>query len=116
MASCSFTVTVFNVCIQDDTNPNNVLLFITSGAQTGQYRFCCNGTTFTGVGTVKQIGSSFTLSHTPPDRRVQGTLNIDGTSTASLQAPPGTTKCTITDKPNIGVHTCICGSAGPGCP
>jgi subtilisin-like proprotein convertase family protein len=116
MASCSFTVTVFNVCIQDDTNPNKVLLFITSGAQTGQYRFCCNGTTFTGVGTVKQIGSSFTLSHTPPDRRVQGTLNIDGTGTASLQNPPGTTLCTITDKPTIGVHTCICGSPGAGCP
>src|SRR5262245_59297125 len=56
-ANCSFTVTVFNVCIQDDSNPNNVLLFITSGSQTGQYRFCCDGTTYTGVGTVKQIGS-----------------------------------------------------------
>ena len=114
-ASCSFTVTVFNICIQDDSDPTKVLLLITSGAQTGQYRFCCNGTTFTGTGIVKQIGSNFTFTHTPPDRRVQATFNIDTTSTASLQVPPGSTLCTIIDKPFIGVHTCICGSAGAGC-
>jgi hypothetical protein len=114
-ASCSFTVTVFGICIQDDSDPSKVLLFITSGTQIGQYRFCCNGTTFTGTGTVKQIGSNYTLSHTPPDRRVQATFNIDTTSTASLQVPPGTNLCTITDKPNIGVHTCLCGSPGAGC-
>src|SRR5262249_44099868 len=61
-ASCQFTVTVFNICIQDDSDPSKVFLLITSGAQTGQYRFCCNGTTFTGVGTVKRIGSSFTFT------------------------------------------------------
>src|SRR5262249_32787033 len=52
-ASCMFTITVFGICIQDDSDPSKVLLIITSGAQTGQYRFCCNGTTFTGTGTVK---------------------------------------------------------------
>ncbi len=115
-ATCSFTVTVFNICIQDDSNPNNVLLFITSGPETGDYRFCCGGAApRTGRGIVKQIGSSYTLSHQPPNRRVQATFNIDTTSTASLQEPAGTIICTLTDRPTVGIKTCICGSPGQGC-
>ncbi len=114
-ATCSFTVTLFNICIQDDSNPNNVLLFITSGPETGSYRFCCGGAApRTGIGTVKQIGSSYTLSHQPPNRRVQATFNIDTTSTASLQEPAGTIICTLTDRPTVGVKTCICAAGGGG--
>src|SRR6185503_12292687 len=48
-ATCSFTVTVFNVCLQDDANPTIVFL---GNATTGAYRFCCGGTIFTGTATV----------------------------------------------------------------
>ena len=48
-ATCSFTVTAFNVCLQDDTNPNSRLLINTF---TGEYRFFCANTPtpFAGIG------------------------------------------------------------------
>jgi hypothetical protein len=109
-ASCAFIVTVFNVCLQDNTNPNNVLLF---NSFTGDYIFCCNGTTFTGRGKVTRRGQVITLDHATTDRRVTG--RIDGTAKAgsgSLQSPPGTLRCTITDS-NTGNNTCNCGAAPP---
>ena len=39
-ATCSFPVTVFTLCLQDNSNPGNVVLIDSS---TGAYRFCCNG-------------------------------------------------------------------------
>jgi hypothetical protein len=104
-ATCSFTVSVFNACLQDESSPTTVLLFNTL---TGDYRFCCNGTTYTGKGTVVKQGSTYTLTHNPADRRL--TAKLDGgtnTGTASFQTPPGTTKCTITDK-NITNNSCSC--------
>jgi len=52
-ATCSFTVTVFNVCLQDDSNPSLVFL---GNTVTGAYRFCCGGTVFTGVALVTMRG------------------------------------------------------------
>ncbi|HSB09838.1 MAG TPA: HYR domain-containing protein [Blastocatellia bacterium] len=104
-ASCSFSVTVFDVCLQDDTNPNTVLLF---NSQTGAYKFCCGGTTYTGTGTVSVKGCLITLSHSAGDRRLSA--SIDKTQfkgIASLQSPPGVTKCTITDR-DIRNNTCKC--------
>lgn len=105
MASCSFTVTVFNGCLQDDSNSGTVVLFNTT---TGQYRFCCNGTAFTGTGTPMLRGCTFTLQHIAPDRRVQ--ISVDFSvkkGTASLQSPPGTKRCTIIDR-DITNNTCNC--------
>jgi hypothetical protein len=102
-ASCSFLVTVFNICIQDDSNPNNVLVFITSGAQTGRYRSVAMVDVHR-VGTVKESAALHLVASAAGSPRA-GTLNIDGTGTASLQAPPGVFRCTITDRPNIRVHT-----------
>jgi hypothetical protein len=105
-----FTVTVFNVCLQDNTNPNNVLLF---NSVTGDYLFCCNGTTFTGRGKVTRRGQVITLDQATTDRRVTG--RIDGTAktgSASLQSPPGTLRCTITDS-NTADNTCNCGALPP---
>ena len=104
-ATCSFTVTVFSGCLQDDSNPANVVLF---NAATGEYRFCCGGTVFTGVGTVLVKGCVVTIQHYPADRRVL--IKFDGsvsTGTASLQSPPGVLKCTITDR-NTRNNTCAC--------
>jgi len=104
-ASCSFTVAVFDVCLQDDSNSGTVLLF---NSQTGAYRFCCGGTTFTGTGTVTQQGCVMTLQHNLATRRVLG--QIDKTQfkgTASLQSPPGVKKCTITDRDTRN-NSCAC--------
>src|SRR4030095_4604501 len=71
-ATCSFTVTVFNVCLQDDTNPSIVFLGNTSSEA---YRFCCGGTVYSGVATVIRRGNSATFQHSPADRRVQASYD-----------------------------------------
>ena len=104
-ASCSFGVGVFNVCLQDDSNPGTVFI---GNSQTGAYRFCCGGTVYTGTAIVVKHGNTVTFSHNPADRRV--TVNYDGSAlkgTASLQSPPGTVKCTITDR-NTANNSCSC--------
>lgn len=104
-ATCSFPVTVFNGCLQDDSNPNIVVLFNTF---TGDYRFCCGGSMFTGTASVLARGCIFTLQHNPVDRRLLITVDFaTRTGKASLQSPPGTTKCTIADR-NITNNTCVC--------
>jgi predicted extracellular nuclease len=103
-ASCSFTVSVFSACLQDDSVPTNVVLFNLSG----EYRFCCNGMTFSGTGIATVRGCVASIQHNPPDRRVL--LTFDGAlhrGTASLQSPPGTIKCTIIDR-NTMNNTCAC--------
>jgi hypothetical protein len=96
---------VFSGCLQDDSNPANVVLF---NAATGEYRFCCGGTIFTGVGTLLAKGCVVTIQHNPGDRRVL--IKFDGsvsTGTASLQSPPAVLKCTIADR-NTKNNTCAC--------
>ncbi|MBI3654448.1 MAG: HYR domain-containing protein [Acidobacteria bacterium] len=104
-ATCSFRVNVFDVCLQDDNNPTNVLVF---NSTTGDYRFCCNGTTITGKGTVTIKGCSISLQHNTSNRRV--TAMVDKTvfrGSASLQSPPGTTACTLVDR-DIRNNACAC--------
>jgi hypothetical protein len=105
-ASCSFSVVLFNALLQDESaGCNSVLAFNTT---TGDYRFCCGGTAFTGKGTVKQQGSVITLTASSGNQRVTATL--DGTTkrgSASLQSPPGTTRCTIRDN-DVTNNTCMC--------
>jgi hypothetical protein len=98
-------VTVFDVCLQDDSNPSTVLLF---NSLTGDYRFCCRGTTFTGGGAVTIKGCILTLQANPADRRVLATVDKSTfRGTASLQSPPGTTLCTIADR-DIRNDSCAC--------
>jgi len=104
-ATCSFTIKVFDVCLQDDSNPATVLLF---NSLTGEYRFCCGGTIFTGTGTVMIKGCTITLQHNPGDRRLQA--NVDKTQfkgNAALQFPPGVMKCTIMDRDTRN-NSCVC--------
>jgi len=104
-ATCSFTVTSFDVCLQDDSNAATVLLL---NSVTGDYRFCCNGSVFSGKGTVQKLGSTLTLTHNTAERRVtaklEGALNR---GTASLQSPVGTMRCTISDR-DIRNNSCQC--------
>jgi hypothetical protein len=100
-------VSVFNLCVQDDANSGVVCL---ANTQTGDYRFCCNGSVFTGKGTVKVLGGVYTIDHNPADRRVSikvSTAASPPNGTASLQSPPGTTRCTISDRDTRN-NSCIC--------
>ena len=106
-ASCSFTVFVFDVCLQDDSNPGIVFQ---GNATTGEYRFCCGDTTFTGIARVTKKGRIITFEQSATDRRL---LVRDDESvfrgTASLQFPPGVMRCTIGDRDTRN-NSCICQS------
>jgi hypothetical protein len=96
---------VLTTCLQDDSNPANVVVF---NAQTGEYSFCCGGQLFSGVGTVTARGCIVTIQDFSGDRRVL--VKFDGgvnAGTASLQSPPGNTRCTITDR-NTTNNSCAC--------
>jgi hypothetical protein len=109
IATCTFTVTIFNGRLQDDSaGCNNTVLFNTI---TGAYRWCCNGTIFTGVGTIKKLGNTFTLTHNAADRRVMISLSAGSfppSGSGSIQSPSGTQRCVITDR-DIRNNTCACG-------
>jgi hypothetical protein len=95
-ASCSFTVTAFDVRLQDDIKSATVLLL---NSQTGEYRFCCGGTTFTGIGKVIRQGCTISLQVYATDRRVMAMIDkATFRGSASLQSPPGVLRCTITDR------------------
>jgi hypothetical protein len=96
--------------LQDDSNPGNVVLFNTA---TGEYRYCCNGIIIkAGTGTASQQGCNFSITHYTTDRRVliKGSFATK-TGTASLQSPPGTIECTITDRKITNNTNCAaCGA------
>jgi hypothetical protein len=98
-------VTVFDLCVQDDSNPNTVVLI---NSATGDYRFCCKGVIYTGQGTMTIKGSTFVLEHNSSDRRLL--VKVDEAvhkGSGSIQSPPGTTRCTITDR-NTQNNSCVC--------
>jgi hypothetical protein len=96
---------VFNVCLQDDSNPTIVFL---ANSITGSYRFCCGGTVFTGVAQVIRRGNVASFQHNAADRRV---LAIDDEGafkgSASIQSPAGTIRCTIADRDTRN-DSCVC--------
>jgi hypothetical protein len=98
-------VTTFDVCVQDDSQLATVLLF---NSFTGDYLFCCGGTTFTGRGTVQKQGGTYTLTHNTAERRVMGKLEGPlNRGSASLQWPVGTMRCTISDRDTRN-NSCSC--------
>ena len=104
-ASCSFAVTTFDVCLQDDSNPATVLLI---NSQTGDYRFCCGSMVFTGRGTITVRGCTISLQHNPGDRRLAASVDKSiFRGSAALQFPPGVIKCTITDTDTRN-NGCLC--------
>jgi uncharacterized repeat protein (TIGR01451 family) len=104
-ATCTFKVTVFDICLQDDGNP---LMTVFINSATGDYRFCCNGTVFTGKGKMTIRGNTYTLEHNATDRRVLATDDESvHKGNASLQVPAGTTRCTLADRDTRG-NTCLC--------
>jgi subtilisin-like proprotein convertase family protein len=108
--TCPFTVCVFNARLQDDSNPAIVVLWNT---MTGDYIFCCGGTTFTGRGKFNNAGNNFVLDHNGTDRRVRASLSAGSfppAGNASLQFNAGSIQCTIRDSDTRN-DTSICGGA-----
>jgi uncharacterized delta-60 repeat protein len=116
-ASCSFTVSVFSACMVDETNAGNVVLFNT---QSGDYRFCCNGSLLaTGTGVLTIRGCIGTIDHLKGNRKVHiefdfSANNGRGKGTAALFLDGSSNpKCKITDMSMAG-NVCSCPAiAGP---
>jgi uncharacterized repeat protein (TIGR01451 family) len=103
-AGCSFAVTVFDVCIQNDSGGASLVF----NSRTGQYIFCCGGSKTTGQGAATRAGCTFILLHISPNLRVQATVNsCSGIGQATMQTPPGRLKCMIVDR-DITNNTCSC--------
>jgi hypothetical protein len=104
-ATCSFPVTMFSLCVQDNSNPGNVVLIDTS---TGAYRFCCNGVLVaSGIGTKNVRGCTITISDSSNNKIVQisaDTTQMKGTASVKQGA---TILCTIIDT-NLANNTCVC--------
>jgi subtilisin-like proprotein convertase family protein len=104
-ASCSFTVSTFDICLQDDDDPSVVLRF---NSVTGDYIFCCHGTVYTGNGTVtikpNQIRLEDQTAIIKLDAKVQTQANKGSASLQPLHGPP---LCDIKDK-NLSNNTCAC--------
>ena len=104
-AMCSFSVAVFNLCLQDNSNPGNVVLVNTS---TGAYRFCCNGVLVaSGIGTLNIRGCTVSISGSSNNKIVQ--ITVDGASmrgTAAIKQGGGIL-CIISDS-NLANNTCVC--------
>jgi hypothetical protein len=97
----------FDICLQDDSNPSNTLLF---DSVTGAFRFNCNGFVFIGRGTVMRQGSTVSLSANRLDLRVSAKADMSvNKGFASLQSPPDTTRCTVTDR-NMSDNNCTSGN------
>jgi hypothetical protein len=95
-ATCSFSVTTFDTALEDDSDPSIILLW---NSVTGQYRFCCRGVTYVGIGKSTRQGCVYTLDHVAPDRRVLGRVDkAVHAGSGSIQTPPGLTRCTIFDR------------------
>lgn len=102
--SCGFSVTTFDVCLEDDSG-GGTLLF---NSFSGNYLFCASGASYTGKGSVSKRGCTITLTHNPTNRRVIATADTcQKKGTAALQTPPGTMRCNITDRDTRN-NSCNC--------
>ena len=104
-ATCSFTVTTFDVGLQDDAG-GGVLVW---SSTTGAYQLCVTGgTIFTGTGTKSSSGGVFTLVHNAVDRRLNASFNNNlKRGSAAFQNIPDHVTYTITDR-NTTNDTFIC--------
>jgi 6-phosphogluconolactonase (cycloisomerase 2 family) len=114
-SQCSFTVSAFSFCLQDESNPGNVVLV---NAQTGDFSFCCGGVPIaSGRGTLTTRGCIGSIDASKGDRRVHiqwdtSAVNGAGAGTAYVQKLSDKVVCQITDK-NMSNNTCQCSSPPP---
>ena len=114
-ATCSFSVSVYSFCLQDDSIAGNVVFV---NALTGAYLFCQNGVPLaSGTGTLVMNGCNFQVDHTKGDRRVhiQGDTSANegmGTGSAYIKKLTGGFVVQITDR-LLSNNSCTC---SPGVP
>jgi hypothetical protein len=95
---------LFDLCLRNDGS--NASLQINS--QTGDYRFCCGGQSYSGRGMVTIRGSILTVQDYGGNRRLLAKMDRStNLATASLQTPPGSTLCTISGRVNTN-NSCSC--------
>ncbi len=116
----------YNFCLQDDTDPNRVVMWNTF---TGNYLFECptcfvppgskaaesaqpskgqtgGGSAVSGTGQMKMKGCIITLTHNAPDRRVFASLDpCTSSGTTTVENPVAKTRFVITDR-NIADNIC----------
>ena len=96
---------LFDICLQINSSQGSSLQL---DSTTGDYQFCCQGTIFTGKGTVTRRGSAITLEHNAPDRRVLAKIDqAVHSGSASIQSPPGRILCTIRAT-SAAINECSC--------
>jgi hypothetical protein len=98
-----FAVTTFNVCLEDNDDPSKrVLIQVVPNATTAAYRFICGQQVFAGTGKIEgnRPGSClFGLTHNTPAWRVRVNWSTNTKSgEGSVQAPPGSVRCTVQDR------------------
>lgn len=107
-SSCSFTVTVFSFCLQDETDGNS---FVFVNHITGEYiAFCKGAQVASGKGILNIRGCTGSIEHNKGDRRIlirwdTAAQGANGAGTAIVQVGPNNTKCQIEDKSMIN-NTC----------
>ncbi len=102
-ASCSFSVKVFNICLQDDSNPNNRVFINTA---TGEYQLFCGSNVFSGVASVNKTGCTVALDQNAGGRRLRVNLNTaTRNGSAYFQVLGSGVSCSITDR-NMADNNC----------
>ncbi len=109
VATCTFQLNVFSLCLVDDGNPGNVVLI---NAITGDYRYCCKGVVVaSGRGVLNAHGCVVTIEHQKGDRRVfiqADTVSSNGAGAgAAFIQTFGAHSCQITDR-SIAGNQCTC--------
>jgi uncharacterized delta-60 repeat protein len=115
-AACSFTVTVFDVLLRSDSDPDAELLI---NSFTGDYSFCCPAlpagqSPLRGRGEARSHGSTVTLSHIAPTFRLQATIDAAvGKGAASFKPVSGFVLCPIQDRNIFNNLPARCGNLAP---
>jgi len=115
-AVCGFTITVFDVLLQSDSD-HNVQLLINSF--TGDYSFCClqlppGQSPLRSRGQMLVKGSTFTLTHNAPTYRLQAMIDAAaGKGSASFKPLSGLLLCPIQDRNIYDNLPLRCGSPTP---
>jgi predicted extracellular nuclease len=109
VATCSFQLNVFSLCMIDESNPGNVVFI---NALTGDYRYCCNGAAVaSGRGVLNSHGCVVSIEHQKGDRRVfiqADTISSNGAgSGAAFINIFGVSSCQISDR-SLTNNTCSC--------
>ena len=115
-AACSFTITVFDVLLQSDSD-HNVQLLVSSF--TGDYSFCCpqlppGQSPLRGRGEARAHGSTITLTHAAAGFNLLATIDAAvGKGTASLKSVSGMLICPIQDRNIYDNLPLRCGNVSP---